>query len=73
VGAVVEQEIRERIETIRELDGVDLDKALCPQRPPETMLHTMETSLSRLPSFRIVAGWIVLIVGLFLAFVFTHQ
>lgn len=54
------------------LDGVDMEKALYPERPRETTLITMETSLSRLPSFRIVAGWIALIFVLFLSFIFTH-
>jgi len=72
MGAVVEDKIGRVEEQGRFLDGIDLQKALHPQRPLETSLHTMETSLSRLPSFRIVAGWAALIIGLFLAFVFTH-
>ena len=50
----------------------DFQKALIPQRPLETRLNTMETSLSKLPSIRIIAGWILLIVGLALAFILTH-
>ena len=49
-----------------------LDSAKAPARPPETHLAGMETSLTRLPSIRMVTGWIVLIVLLFLAFVFTR-
>jgi hypothetical protein len=77
VDAVVEKQVKSESGAPerprgRELDGVDMEKALYPERPQETTLITMETSLSRLPSFRIVAGWIVLIVALFLAFIFTH-
>jgi hypothetical protein len=72
VGAVAEQKVEQIEERARFLDGIDLEKALQPQRPMETSLHTMETSLSRLPSLRIVVGWVGLIIGLFLAFVFTH-
>jgi hypothetical protein len=43
-----------------------------PQRPPETQPMTMETSLTRLPSFRIVAGWFAMIVLIILAFIFTR-
>jgi hypothetical protein len=43
-----------------------------PQRPPETQPMTMETSLTRLPSFRIVAGWFALIALIIFAFIFTR-
>ena len=43
-----------------------------PQRAPETQPMTMETSLTRLPSFRIVAGWFALIALIILAFIFTR-
>ena len=46
--------------------------SLTTQRPPETRPMTMETSLSRLPSFRIIAGWFVIIALLALAFIFTR-
>jgi hypothetical protein len=46
--------------------------ALRPPRPVETNVSVMETSLPRLPHFRVVAGWFLLIVGLALAFIFTH-
>jgi hypothetical protein len=45
---------------------------LVPQRPPETHPMTMETSLDRLPSFRMIAGWFVLIALIVLAFIFTR-
>jgi len=45
---------------------------LVPQREPETHPMTMETSLTRLPSFRIIAGWFLLIALIVLAFIFTR-
>jgi hypothetical protein len=42
------------------------------QRPPETYPMTMETSLSRLPSLRMVGGWFLIITALVLAFIFTR-
>ena len=45
---------------------------LVPQREPETQPMTMETSLTRLPSFRILAGWFLLIALIVLAFIFTR-
>jgi hypothetical protein len=70
----VEELLTERMESIHpELAPGNLERALTPQRPPETYLTTMETSLTRLPSFRIVAGWFALIAGLIVAFIFTHQ
>ena len=45
---------------------------LTTQRPPETYPMTMETSLSRLPSFRMIAGWFVIIALIVLAFIFTR-
>ena len=45
---------------------------LIPQREPETHPMTMETSLTRLPSFRIIAGWFLLIALIVLAFIFTR-
>jgi hypothetical protein len=45
---------------------------LVPQRPAETHPMTMETSLDRLPSFRMIAGWFVLIALIVLAFIFTR-
>jgi hypothetical protein len=53
-------------------DESEIAKALFPQRPLETHLTIMETSLSRMPSFRIIAGWFLLITSLVLAFIFTH-
>jgi hypothetical protein len=52
--------------------GSEFQSALEPQRPSETHLTTMETSLSRLPSFRMIAGWFLLVTLLVLAFIFTH-
>ena len=45
---------------------------LVPQRPPETYPMTMETSLDRLPSFRMIAGWFFLLALIVLAFIFTR-
>ena len=42
-------------------------------RSPETHLTTMQTSLSRLPSFRMVGGWFLMIVGTVLIFILTHR
>ena len=43
-----------------------------PQRAPETHPMVMETSLTRLPSLRIVAGWFLLVALLVLAFILTR-
>jgi hypothetical protein len=45
---------------------------LTPNRAPETHPMTMETSLTRLPSFRIVAGWFLLVVLIVFAFILTR-
>jgi hypothetical protein len=42
------------------------------QRPPETRPMTMETSLSHLPSLRMIGGWVVIIALIVLAFIFTR-
>jgi hypothetical protein len=59
---------REALQRAAEL----VNLALRPRRPVETNVSVMETSLPRLPHFRVVAGWFLLIVGLALAFIFTH-
>jgi hypothetical protein len=46
--------------------------ALQPQRPAETSPQSMHTSLSRLPSLRMIGGWFLLIVVIVLAFIFTR-
>ena len=46
--------------------------SLTTQRAPETRAMTMETSLSRLPSFRMIAGWFLIIALIVLAFIFTR-
>ena len=45
---------------------------LVPQRAPETHPMTMETSLNHLPSFRMIAGWFVIIALIVLTFIFTR-
>jgi hypothetical protein len=52
---------------------LNFTRALSPSRPPETRAITMQTSLSRLPSIRIIAGWLLLIALLFVAFLLTHH
>jgi hypothetical protein len=47
-------------------------RALTPSRPPESRAITMQTSLSRLPSFRLIAGWFLLIGLLLVLFLLTH-
>jgi hypothetical protein len=42
------------------------------QRPPETHPMTMETSLSHLPSLRMIGGWFLIIAAIVLAFIFTR-
>jgi hypothetical protein len=42
------------------------------QRPPETQPMVMQTSLTRLPSFRMIGGWFVLVALIVLAFIFTR-
>ena len=43
-----------------------------PQRMPETNPMVMETSLTQLPSFRMISGWFALITLIVLAFIFTR-
>jgi hypothetical protein len=44
-----------------------------PQRPIEPLpTKTMQTSLSRLPSFGLIAGWSAVVLVLVLVFIFTH-
>ena len=52
--------------------GMSLERALLPSRPPETRAFSMQTSLSRLPSMRLIAGWFLLVAALGLAFFLTH-
>ena len=47
-------------------------RALHPQRPLDAHLPAMETSLARLPSFRMIAGWCLLMLGLAAGFMVTH-
>ncbi len=55
-------------------DGIlNLGRSKTPVRPPETRAMKMQTSLSRLPSIRLIGGWIGLIALLFLLFVLTHR
>jgi hypothetical protein len=52
----------------------DLPKlALHPQRPLETQPMKMRTTLSRLPSIRLIAGWCAFIFLLVVIFIFTHR
>jgi hypothetical protein len=46
--------------------------ARVPSRPPETRATTMKTSLSRLPSIRLIGGWILCVLLLILTFILTH-
>ncbi len=50
-----------------------LGQVKVPARPSETRPMRMQTSLSRLPSIRLIGGWIVLIALLFLVFLLTHR
>lgn len=43
-----------------------------PHRLLETHLTTMDSSLPKLPSFRMIAGWFVVVGGVILAFALTH-
>jgi len=52
--------------------SIKLRLARQPQRPAESCPDRMRTSLSRLPSFRLIAGWFLFAVLLFLTFIFTH-
>ncbi len=47
--------------------------AFHPQRPLETHPMTMRTTLSHLPSFRLIAGWCAFVILLVLVFIFTHR
>lgn len=51
----------------------EIRPVLVPRREPETYRTTMQTSLSHLPSFRLIAGWFALIGGLLAAFLLTHH
>jgi hypothetical protein len=62
----VEKEARGQFEKMGQLPP------LVPQRPPETHPMTMETSLNHLPSFRMIAGWFVIIALIVLTFIFTR-
>jgi hypothetical protein len=64
---------REQMADILRHGAMNLARAKTPARLPETRPMTMQTSLSRLPSIRLIGGWIVLIALLFLAFVLTHR
>jgi len=50
----------------------DAQLALAPTRPIQSNVSTMEPTLSKLPSLRIVLGWFALILALILAFIFMH-
>jgi len=70
-------EISETPTSIRVHDRLKQARAelqLCeaPGRPMETFPKRMRTSLKRIPSFRLVGGWCLVIILLVLAFVFTH-
>ncbi len=52
--------------------ALDLRLARHPQRPVESYSALVRTGLSRLPSFRLIAGWFLFAVLLFLTFAFTH-
>jgi hypothetical protein len=77
VGATVNQTFdfgnREQIANILREGALNLARARTPSRPPETLPMTMKTSLSRLPSIQLIAGWVVLIGLLFLTFLLTHR
>ena len=64
---------REKTGKLLREGALNLARARTPSRPPETRPMKMQTSLSRLPSIRLIGGWIVLIGLLFLAFVLTHR
>lgn len=53
-------------------EGEELRRYLAPRRPMETFPQRMRTSLTRIPSFRLVGGWCLVIVLLVLTFIFTH-
>lgn len=55
------EELKRKVETLAE-----------PNRSAELAVGVMQTSLSRLPSIRMVAGWFLLVLLLFLTFVFTR-
>jgi hypothetical protein len=63
----------EQIADILREGALNLARARTPSRPPETLPMTMKTSLSRLPSIHLIAGWVILIGLLFLAFALTHR
>jgi hypothetical protein len=42
------------------------------ERPLETNPMKMQTSLSRIPSFRLIAGWCLFVIIFVLVFLFTH-
>jgi hypothetical protein len=74
VGAPAEANPGDRIQMAAAFrqGALNWRRALAPARLPETPAMTMQTSLSRLPSIRIIAGWLFLIALLFLAFILTH-
>jgi hypothetical protein len=50
----------------------ELQLCQVPRRSMETFPQRMRTSLTRIPSFRLVGGWCLVIILLVLTFVFTH-
>jgi hypothetical protein len=62
----------ERAARARMDDLATASPPLVPQREPETHPMTMETSLTRLPSLRIIAGWFALVALIVSIFIFTR-
>jgi hypothetical protein len=56
-----------------EFIDAELQQYHVPQRPMETFPKRMRSSLTRIPSFRLVGGWGVVILVLILTFLFTHR
>jgi hypothetical protein len=66
------EEAEKLLEARRKSFGEEFQSWMEVRRPVETPISDMQTSLSRLPSIRMVAGWFLLIILLVLAFTFTH-
>jgi hypothetical protein len=58
---------------IAEYVDAELRQYHVPQRPMETSPKRMRSSLTRIPSFRLVGGWCLVILVLILTFLFTHR
>jgi hypothetical protein len=73
LNAPVSDKLSPRDRAISESVDAELQQYHVPQRPMETFPKRMRSSLTRIPSFRLVGGWCLVILVLILTFLFTHR